>query len=129
MSLVFQLSTKYQHWPLSKNLKVAAILLTSIIWKNFKLLTPPKVWVSGFPSVNRNRISALATMKKLKNGCHFINIDHTEIFQMTNPSKVWVSGFQVSMKTEYRSGMVNSKSFVGKVLLRIKWKFQLTYDM
>ena len=25
----------------------------------------------------------------------------------------------------YRSGMVNSKSFVGKVLLRIKWKFEL----
>ena len=26
---------------------------------------------------------------------------------------------------EYRSGTVNSKSFVGKVLLRIKWKFEL----
>ena len=26
----------------------------------------------------------------------------------------------------YRSGMVNSKSFVGKVLLRIKWKFEST---
>ena len=25
----------------------------------------------------------------------------------------------------YRSGTVNSKSFVGKVLLRIKWKFKL----
>ena len=29
-------------------------------------------------------------------------------------------------KTVYRSGTVNSKSFVGKVLLRIKWKFELT---
>ena len=28
-------------------------------------------------------------------------------------------------KRKYRSGMVNSKSFVGKVLLRIKWKFEL----
>ena len=28
-------------------------------------------------------------------------------------------------KNEYRSGTVNSKSFVGKVLLRIKWKFKL----
>ena len=27
----------------------------------------------------------------------------------------------------YRSGTVNSKSFVGKVLLRIKRKFELTY--
>ena len=25
----------------------------------------------------------------------------------------------------YRSGMVDSKSFIGKVLLRIKWKFEL----
>ena len=30
---------------------------------------------------------------------------------------------------EYRSGTVNSKSFVGKVLLRIKWKFELTYAL
>ena len=28
-------------------------------------------------------------------------------------------------KSKYRSGTVNSKSFVGKVLLRIKWKFEL----
>ena len=27
--------------------------------------------------------------------------------------------------SQYRSGTVNSKSFVGKVLLRIKWKFEL----
>ena len=26
----------------------------------------------------------------------------------------------------YRLGTVNSKSFVGKVLLRVKWKFELT---
>ena len=26
----------------------------------------------------------------------------------------------------YRLGTVNSKSFVGKILLRIKWKFELT---
>ena len=29
----------------------------------------------------------------------------------------------------YRSGTVNSKSFVGKVLLRIKWKFELYYTL
>ena len=28
-------------------------------------------------------------------------------------------------RVHYRSGTVNSKSFVGKVLLRIKWKFEL----
>ena len=33
-----------------------------------------------------------------------------------------------SFSTEYtyRSGTVNSKSFVNKVLLQIKWKFELT---
>ena len=29
----------------------------------------------------------------------------------------------------YRSGTVNSKSFVGKVFLRIKQKFELTYAL
>ena len=62
--------------------------------KNFKLLTPPqKFWVSGFLSVNGNGISVSAIMKKLKNGCHFINIHRKEKFQIINPPKVWVSGF------------------------------------
>ena len=30
---------------------------------------------------------------------------------------------------QYRSGTVNSKSFVSKVLLRIKWKFELTHAL
>ena len=30
---------------------------------------------------------------------------------------------------QYRSGTVNSKSFVGKVFLRIKRKFELTYAL
>ena len=33
--------------------------------------------------------------------------------------------FLQSRDQSYRSGTVNSKSFVGKVLLRIKWKFEL----
>ena len=72
---------------------MAVISLILIIQKKFKLPTPPKVWISSFPSVNGNRISPLAIMKKLKNGCHFINIDRTEKFQITDPPKVWVSGF------------------------------------
>ena len=86
-SLVFWVSMEiaYQCWPLWKNWKMAAISLISIVRKNFQLRTPPKVWVSGFPSVNRNGISVLAIMKKLKNGCHFFNIDHTEKFPITNP--------------------------------------------
>ena len=43
-------------------------------------------------------------------------------------------GWQVNLvkserKLWYRSGTVNSKSFIGKVLLRIKWKFELTYAL
>ena len=30
------------------------------------------------------------------------------------------------VRNYYRSGTVNSKSFASKVLLRIKWKFELT---
>ena len=56
--------------------------------EKFQFTNPsPKVWVSGFPSVKRNGISALAIMKKLKHGCHFVNIDHTEKFQITYPSQ------------------------------------------
>ena len=53
--------------------------------ENFQITEPPKVWVPSFPSVNGNGISALAIMKKLKNGCHIININHTEKFQITDP--------------------------------------------
>ena len=62
--------------------------------EKFQITDPPKVWVSSFPSVNGNGISALAIMKKLKNGCYFVNIDHTEKFQITDRSpKDWVSSF------------------------------------
>ena len=33
-------------------------------------------------------------MKNLKNGYHFVNIDHTENFEITNDLKVWVSSFR-----------------------------------
>ena len=64
---------------------MALILLTSIIWKKFQITDPPKVWVSSFLSVNRNEISALAIMKKLKNGSYFVNINHMENFKLLTP--------------------------------------------
>ena len=79
---------EYHCRPLWKNWKMAAISLILIIWKNFKLPSPLKVWVSGFPNVNRNGISPSAIMKKLKNGCHFINIDDMEKFQITDPQSL-----------------------------------------
>ena len=71
---------------------MVAISLILIVWKNFKLLTPPTFGSLGFLSVNGNGISVSAIMKKLKNGCHFFNIDCTEKFRITNPPKVWISG-------------------------------------
>ena len=65
----------------------------------------------------------MAIMKKLKNGSHFVNIDHTEnfqIIQITEPLNFGCPVFRVLTEMKYRSGTVNSKSFVGKILLRIK---------
>ena len=49
--------------------------------------------MSGFPSVDRTSVSAI--MNKLKNPCHFVNINRMKKFQITDPPppKVWVSGF------------------------------------
>ena len=35
----------------------------------------------------------------------------------------------VTNNSNYRLGMVNSKSFVSKVLLQIKWKFELNSNL
>ena len=62
--------------------------------EKFRKLNRWKICVSSFPSA---AISALASMKKLKNGCHFVNIDHTEKFQITNPPQslgLWFSECQ-----------------------------------
>ena len=60
--------------------------------EKFGKLNQQKICVSSFLSADG--ISGLAIMKKLKNGCHFVNIDRMEKFQITEPPpKVWVSGF------------------------------------
>ena len=41
----------------------------------------------------------------------------------------WIDHWNNMINWKYRSGTVNSKSFVGKVLLRIKWKFELNYTL
>ena len=46
--------------------------------EKIQITDPPKVWISGFLSVNKNGISALAIMKKLKNGHYFINMCYSE---------------------------------------------------
>ena len=47
-------------------------------------------------------ISVLAIMKKLKNGCHFFNINNTEKFQITDPPKFGSPVFRVLTETEYQ---------------------------
>ena len=47
---------------------------------------------------------------------------YMSIYLRTNNTNSWLT----EMSNNYRSGTVNSKSFVCKVLLRIKWRFELT---
>ena len=70
---------------------MAAILLISIVWENLKL------------PIDGNGISLSAIMKKLKNGCHFININHMEKFQITGPTKFGSPVFRVLMEMKYHS--------------------------
>ena len=65
-------------------------------------------------------------------GYHHHNIDFLTgtvmrkmgCIRVYNVINIWGHSGLIPM-TVYRSGTVNSKSFVGKVLLRIKWKFEL----
>ena len=63
--------------------------------EKFGKLNRWKICVSSFLSVDV--ISPSAIMKKLKNDCHFINIDRMEKFQITNPPQslgLWFSECQ-----------------------------------
>ena len=53
--------------------------------EKFGKLNRWKIRVSSFPSADGIPLSAI--MKKLKNGCQFVNIDHMENFQITDPPK------------------------------------------
>ena len=107
---------------------MAAISLISFIWKKFKLLTPLQSLGLWFSECHRNRISASAIMKKLKNGCHFINIDDTEKFQITDPPKVWVSGFLSVDRNRISASLIMKKLKNGCHLVNIDHmeKFQIT---
>ena len=60
--------------------------------EKFGKLNRRKICVSSFPSVDG--ISPSAIMKKLKNDCHFINIDGMEKFQITDPPQSLAAIFQ-----------------------------------
>ena len=52
---------------------------------------PPKVWVSGFSSVNRNGKLVMVIMENGKNGCSSTKTCSRAKLQITNPPKVWVA--------------------------------------
>ena len=54
---------------------------------------PPKVWVSGFPSVSGNGKLVLAIMKNWNNGHSSPKMHPRATILITDPPKVWVSGF------------------------------------
>ena len=103
-SLIFWVLTEmeYQCWPLWKSWKMAAILLISIVQKNFKLQTPPKFGSPAFRVVTETEYQCQPLWKKLKNGGHFINMDHMGKFQITDPPKFGSPVFQMSMEMEYQ---------------------------
>ena len=51
------------------------------------------------------------------------------VYGMNGDLEVTLAQMMTPLSLRYRSGTVNSKSFVGKVFLRIKRKFELTYAL
>ena len=62
---------------------------------------------------------------------HYLSFDHTSQQRLDQDKsagivEVLLQEWGICLRKKYyRLGTVNSKSFVGKVLLRIKWKFEL----
>ena len=54
---------------------------------------PPKVWVSGFPSVDGNAKLVSAITENGKNGRSSPKTHPRAKLPITDPPKVWVSGF------------------------------------
>ena len=52
-------------------------------------------------------------------------LQEAKVAPMNDITKTQVVSKTIMEHLLYKSDMVNSKSFIGKVLLRIKWKFEL----
>ena len=130
-ALVFRVFTEmeYQHRPLWKKLKNGCHFININHAEKFQNYHPPKVWISGFLSVDRNGISVLAIMKKLKNGHHFVNINCTEKFQITAPlPKFGFSGFPSVDRNRILASVIMKKMKNGHYFVNINHmeKFQNT---
>ena len=73
--------------------KMAIAPQKRVLEQNFQLPTPPKVWVSGFLSVNGNAklVSAITEMGKMAVAPQKHILEQN--FQLPTPPKVWVFGF------------------------------------
>ena len=70
-------------------------------------------------------------MKKLNVNCYseVLSVHHDFVYS-TYIVQISSTYTKISLLfSDYRSGTVNSKSFVGKVFLRIKLKFELHYTL
>ena len=76
--------------------KIAVAPQKCVLEQNSQLLTPPKVWVSSFPSVDGNRKLVSAIMENGKNGRSFPKTHPRAKLPTTDPPKVWVSPLKVS---------------------------------
>ena len=79
-------------------------------------LSPTIIDITHRKNKSTNSVAFLVNSKSIK-----IASVHT-LHATRAPKKKTFGFFTIS---KYRSGTVNSKSFIGKVLLRIKWKFEL----
>ena len=80
-----------------------------------------KIWILLYATILKRHNDT-----KLPGMLDIPNLRNLKQQKKVSPSRTqcYIRGF-----CKYRSGTVNSKSFVGKVLLRIKWKFELNYTL
>ena len=64
-----------------------------VLERNFQLLTPLEVWVSGFLSVDGNTKLVSAITENGKNGRSTPKMRPRAKLPITDPPQVWVSGF------------------------------------
>ena len=84
---------------------------------------PPKFGSPVFPSVNGNKLSALAIMNKWKNGHHFTSMHHMEKFQITDaPKSLGLNRNGISVLAT----MKNSKNGCHSIKMHHTEKFQIT---
>ena len=72
--------------------------------EKFRKLNQQKIHISSFPSIDGNGISVSAIMKKLKNGSHFVNINHIENFQLQLPQSLGLSFSECRQKRNISVG-------------------------